>query len=134
MVRVTVNGEPREVEAGTSVARLVELLALAPERLAVELNREVLRRARWAETELAEGDRVEIVHFVGGGSVSDETRGWTGLTGLTGKGKTGDLARPSLFCLFVNPVNPVYLPSDFRNPRTCGTYNINGLRPAPARP
>jgi thiamine biosynthesis protein ThiS len=66
-VRVTVNGEPREVEAGTTVARLVELLALAPERLAVELNREVLRRALWAATELAEGDRVEIVHFVGGG-------------------------------------------------------------------
>ena len=65
---VTVNGEPREVEAGTSVARLVELLALAPERLAVELNREVLRRARWPETELADGDRVEIVHFVGGGA------------------------------------------------------------------
>jgi len=67
-VRVNVNGEPREVEAGTTVARLVELLALAPERLAVELNREVLRRAHWPETELAEGDRVEIVHFVGGGS------------------------------------------------------------------
>ena len=67
-VRVNVNGEPREVEAGTTVARLVELLALAPERLAVELNREVLRRALWPETELAEGDRVEIVHFVGGGS------------------------------------------------------------------
>ena len=67
-VRVMVNGEPREVEAGTSVARLVELLALAPERLAVELNREVLRRALWPETELAEGDRVEIVHFVGGGA------------------------------------------------------------------
>ena len=67
-LRVTVNGEPREVEAGTTVARLVELLALAPERLAVELNRGVLRRALWAETELAEGDRVEIVHFVGGGA------------------------------------------------------------------
>ena len=70
-LRVTVNGEPREVETGTTVARLVELLALAPERLAVELNREVLRRARWPETELRDGDRVEIVHFVGGGCVSD---------------------------------------------------------------
>jgi thiamine biosynthesis protein ThiS len=68
IVRVTINGEPREFEVGTSVARLVELLALAPERLAVELNREVLRRARWPETELNEGDRVEIVHFVGGGA------------------------------------------------------------------
>jgi thiamine biosynthesis protein ThiS len=74
-VRVTVNGEPREVEAGTTVARLVELLALAPERLAVELNREVLRRARWAATELAEGDRVEIVHFVGGGATGSEGGG-----------------------------------------------------------
>lgn len=74
-VRVNVNGEPREVEAGTTVARLVELLALAPERLAVELNREVLRRSLWPETKLAEGDRVEIVHFVGGGgSVSDGAR------------------------------------------------------------
>ena len=69
-LRVTVNGEPREVEAGTTVSRLVELLALAPERLAVELNREVLRRARWPETELSDGDRVEIVHFVGGGATS----------------------------------------------------------------
>jgi thiamine biosynthesis protein ThiS len=68
LLRVTVNGEEREVEAGTTVSRLVELLALAPERLAVELNREVLRRARWAETELRDGDRVEIVHFVGGGA------------------------------------------------------------------
>jgi thiamine biosynthesis protein ThiS len=67
-VRVTVNGESREVEAGATVACLVEQLALAPERLAVELNREVLRRALWPETELAEGDRVEIVHFVGGGA------------------------------------------------------------------
>ncbi|HEY9282954.1 MAG TPA: sulfur carrier protein ThiS [Pyrinomonadaceae bacterium] len=67
-MRVTVNGEPREVEAGATVARLVELLALAPERLAVELNREVLRRARWPEAELKDGDRVEIVHFVGGGA------------------------------------------------------------------
>ena len=67
-VSVTINGEPREFEAGTSVARLVELLALAPERLAVELNREVLRLAHWPEAELAEGDRVEIVHFVGGGA------------------------------------------------------------------
>ena len=73
-VRVTINGEPREVEAGTTVARLIEQLALAPERLAVELNREVLRRARWPETELSEGDRVEIVHFVGGGAAGRTAR------------------------------------------------------------
>ena len=68
-MRVVVNGEPREVGERATVAELVELLALAPERLAVELNREVVRRARWPETRLSEGDRVEIVHFVGGGAV-----------------------------------------------------------------
>lgn len=67
-MRVFVNGEPREISQGATVAELIELLALTPERLAVELNREVVRRALWAETELAEGDRLEVVHFVGGGS------------------------------------------------------------------
>lgn len=47
---------------------LVSELSLAPERLAIELNREVVRRAAWPETEMREGDTVEIVHFVGGGS------------------------------------------------------------------
>ena len=68
-MRVVVNGEPREVGEGATLAELVELLALAPERLAVELNREVVRRALWPQTRLSEGDRVEIVHFVGGGAV-----------------------------------------------------------------
>ena len=67
-MKVTVNGEEREIEAGATVADLIRLLAHAPERVAVELNREVVRRARWAETGLGEGDRVEVVHFVGGGA------------------------------------------------------------------
>jgi thiamine biosynthesis protein ThiS len=67
-VRIEVNGEQREIEEGTTISLLVEQLALAPERLAVELNREVVRRALWPETALADGDRLEIVHFVGGGS------------------------------------------------------------------
>ena len=66
-MRIELNGEPREVEEGTTVGGLVRLLALAPERLAVELNREVVRRARWDETALSEGDKIEVVHFVGGG-------------------------------------------------------------------
>jgi thiamine biosynthesis protein ThiS len=66
-VRIEVNGEPREVEEGTTVGGLVRQLALAPERLAVELNREVVRRALWDETALSEGDKIEVVHFVGGG-------------------------------------------------------------------
>jgi thiamine biosynthesis protein ThiS len=66
-VRIEVNGDSREVEDGTTVGALVRLLTGAPERLAVELNREVVRRALWEETALSEGDKIEVVHFVGGG-------------------------------------------------------------------
>lgn len=66
-MRVEVNGEAKEVGEGATLQSLVEQLALAPERLAVEHNREVVRRADWPTRELSDGDRVEIVHFVGGG-------------------------------------------------------------------
>ena len=66
-MRVQVNGESRELPEELTLSELVVQLSLAPERLAVELNREVVRRARWAETTLQDGDQVEIVHFVGGG-------------------------------------------------------------------
>jgi sulfur carrier protein len=66
-VQIKLNGEAKEIEEGTTLARLVEQLTLAPDRLAVELNRDVVRRAQWPQVTLREGDRVEIVHFVGGG-------------------------------------------------------------------
>lgn len=66
-MRITVNGEAREVPEHLTLSGLINQLALAPERMAVELNREVVCRANWIHTTLAEGDRVEIVHFVGGG-------------------------------------------------------------------
>lgn len=66
-MRIKVNGEEREAPAGATLEELVRLLALAPERLAVELNYEVVRRDEWAQTRLKDGDRVEVVHFVGGG-------------------------------------------------------------------
>lgn len=67
-VQIKLNGEAQEVSEGTTLLGLVEQLALAPERLAVELNQEVVRRADWPAVVLSDGDRVEIVHFVGGGS------------------------------------------------------------------
>jgi len=67
-VRVQINGEIRELPEDFTLDALVRQLALAPERLAIELNREVVRRALWPETVMREGDQVEIVHFVGGGS------------------------------------------------------------------
>lgn len=68
-MRVTINGEQREVPDGITLEALIQHLQLVPERLAIERNREVVRRADWPRTFLAEGDRVEIIHFVGGGSI-----------------------------------------------------------------
>ena len=67
-MRVELNGEPKELDEGTTLSALIEQLSLAPERVAVELNRDVVRRADWPATRLSDGDRVEVVHFVGGGS------------------------------------------------------------------
>jgi len=69
-LRVHVNGESRELPEELTLSELVGQLSLAPERLAVELNREVVRRAMWEATTLRDGDQVEIVHFVGGGGNS----------------------------------------------------------------
>ena len=68
-MRVELNGDPKELDEGTTLSTLIQQLSLAPERVAVELNREVVRRADWPRTTLADGDRVEVVHFVGGGFV-----------------------------------------------------------------
>ena len=67
-MEVLVNGEPRQVAPKTSLTDLVSILYLPAERIAVELNRKVIRRVDWSNTWLNEGDRVEIVHFVGGGT------------------------------------------------------------------
>ena len=67
MVQVMVNDVPREVPADASVADLVTALGLGPRRIAVELNRAVVPRADYGATRLADGDTVEIIHFVGGG-------------------------------------------------------------------
>jgi thiamine biosynthesis protein ThiS len=65
-MKVFINGEAREFR-GTSLAELISQLDLPAARIAVELNREVVRRSEWAGTMLRDEDRIEIVHFVGGG-------------------------------------------------------------------
>ena len=62
------NGEQREVPDGLSLAGLVEWLELPADRVAIERNLEVVKRASWDETQLENGDRLEIVRMVGGGS------------------------------------------------------------------
>jgi thiamine biosynthesis protein ThiS len=66
-MKVTINGEPREIPDSLTVAALLDHLGLAAGRVAVERNREILSRDRWPTTEVAPGDVYEIVHFVGGG-------------------------------------------------------------------
>jgi sulfur carrier protein len=66
-VQITVNGQSREVAPGTSVAALVDELGLTGRPVAVEVNLELIPRARHADHQLAEGDRLEIVTLVGGG-------------------------------------------------------------------
>jgi thiamine biosynthesis protein ThiS len=66
-VRIEVNGEARGVPQGASVAALLALIGLDARKVAVERNREIVPRSAYATTLLAEGDALEIVHFIGGG-------------------------------------------------------------------
>jgi sulfur carrier protein len=65
-MQVNVNGEPRELASGATVANLLALLGVQGP-VAVERNREIVPRAHHAATELRDGDQLEVVHFVGGG-------------------------------------------------------------------
>jgi thiamine biosynthesis protein ThiS len=66
-MKLQINGEEREVAEGLTLAVLLEQLAMKADRVAVELNREIVRREAWAQTRLQPGVRLEIVQFVGGG-------------------------------------------------------------------
>ncbi len=65
-VRLTINGEAREI-AGSTVARLVAELGLDSRKVAVERNLEIVPKSQFEATRLGDGDRIEIVHFIGGG-------------------------------------------------------------------
>ncbi len=66
-MHIIVNGNPRELAEGASMAALIEALGLSGQRLAVEVNEELVPRSRFDEHRLAAGDRVEIIRAVGGG-------------------------------------------------------------------
>lgn len=70
-MELTVNGETRGVPDGATAAQLLEALAISPERVVVEVNLRILKRAELPTTALKNGDRVEIVQFVGGGAQHD---------------------------------------------------------------
>jgi len=66
-MRLTLNGETRAIEGAQTVAALVERLGLDGRKVAVERNLEIVPRSAYDATSLQDGDRIEIVHFIGGG-------------------------------------------------------------------
>ena len=66
-MRVVVNGEPREAPAGATLTDLLQHFGIEPSRVAIELDRRIVKSADWPRTLLSDGAQVEIVHFVGGG-------------------------------------------------------------------
>jgi thiamine biosynthesis protein ThiS len=67
VLRITINGEAREIPEGLNVSALLDHLGMAGKRVAIERNRDICSRTDWQTTAVAEGDSFEIVHFVGGG-------------------------------------------------------------------
>ena len=67
VIEILVNGEPRSVPAPATAADLLAHLGLDPRTVVIELNRRIVRRPQLEQTALADGDSVEVVHFVGGG-------------------------------------------------------------------
>jgi thiamine biosynthesis protein ThiS len=67
LISIQVNGEARQVPEELTLASLLDWLRVPADRVAVEHNLEIVPRDRWSETTIREGDRLEVVHFVGGG-------------------------------------------------------------------
>jgi len=66
-MKITINGEVREIPEGLTVAALLQHLEMTADRVAIERNLDILPRAKWQETAVQPNDRYEIVHLVGGG-------------------------------------------------------------------
>ncbi len=66
-MKLIINGADRDFPDVSTLSSLIEKLGMKSDRVAVELNRDIVPRDRWPQTNLSDGDRLEIVHFVGGG-------------------------------------------------------------------
>ena len=67
MVTIYLNGEKREIEEMVTIDRLLDLFSLPKQRIAIEINRSVIRKGDWDKITVSAEDRIEVVHFVGGG-------------------------------------------------------------------
>jgi thiamine biosynthesis protein ThiS len=66
-MKVFINGETREVPNAVNLSELLKNLSLPSERIAIELNKEVVRKRDWENVKVGDADKIEIIHFVGGG-------------------------------------------------------------------
>ena len=66
-MRLTINGKEQSFDSPLTLSQLIEQLGMKGDRVAAELNRDIVSRSQWSETALKDGDQLEIVHFVGGG-------------------------------------------------------------------
>jgi len=71
-VKLVINGAERSFDGELTLAALVEQLGVKADRVAIELNQIIVRRDAWGATKLREGDRLEVVHFVGGGGAASQ--------------------------------------------------------------
>ena len=71
-MNLVINGQPRDFTPPLTLAGLLQQLGMKSDRVAIELNRSIVARDRWPDTALADGDRLEIVHFVGGGKIPSD--------------------------------------------------------------
>ena len=67
MIDIKLNGEIKKIETEVTLDRLLDLFSLPRQRIAIELNRSVVRRNDWPEITINNGDTIEVIHFVGGG-------------------------------------------------------------------
>lgn len=67
MINITLNGESHQIDQKLDIDELIDLFALPRDRVAIEVNENVIRRADWSSTVVNDGDTFEVVHFVGGG-------------------------------------------------------------------
>jgi len=66
-MKILINGDRKEINNEVNLTELLKLLSLPTERIAIELNKEVVRKKDWENIKLTEGDKLEVIHFVGGG-------------------------------------------------------------------
>lgn len=66
-MNILINGEKKEIAEKINLAEMLDRFSLPSQRVAVELNRQVIRRKDWDQTDISEGDVIEVIHFVGGG-------------------------------------------------------------------